>query len=124
MRILSFITFLLGAAVSASAQPAPESDPARMILGAWVNKKDSRNTMVFSSNGKLLEYYDSELLFESSWEFVEECAGERTADGDYGMLRLIDSDGLQECYVVQGLESILTLLRVPEGNLLLFKRVE
>jgi len=27
------------------------------------------------------------------------------------------------CYVVQGLESVLTLLRIPEGNLLIYDRV-
>jgi hypothetical protein len=101
-----------------------QEDPSKKILGTWRSESDQKSHLVFLGDGVLKTLYDGEELYESTWEFVEECNGERSSDKDYGMLKItyVD-DGIYDCYVVQGLESVLTLLRVPEGDLLLFNRV-
>ena len=44
---------------------------------------------------------------------------------DYGILKItaMDDESDYMCYVVQGMESVLTLLCIPEGNLLIYDRV-
>lgn len=63
---------------------------------------------------------------EVEWNIVLQCEGE-TADNeeDFAMLEISRGNNLpSQCYVVQGLNGVLTLLAIPQGRLLIFDRVE
>jgi len=115
--------------VSAQYQPLPiQEDLNQKILGKWVAEADSDILMVYHSDGKLLSYYKGVFHRERKWEFTDVCDRANVRDlqeWDYGILKItaIDDESDYMCYVVQGLESVLTLLRIPEGNLLIYDRV-
>jgi hypothetical protein len=112
--------------VSAQYQPLPiQEDLNQKILGKWVAEADSNILVVYHSDGKLISYYKGVFHRERKWEFTDVCDRAIIEEGDYGILKItaIDDESDYMCYVVQGLESVLTLLRIPEGNLLLYDRV-
>ncbi|MCC5926324.1 MAG: hypothetical protein JJU41_07150 [Bacteroidetes bacterium] len=81
--------------------------------------------MEFLPDQKLKLYYNGVFIAEDKWEFTDVCDRAILEEGDYGILKItaIDDESDYMCYVVQGLESVLTLLRIPEGNLLIYDRV-
>ena len=102
------------------------SDPEEMILGKWQAENDPEFIWEFLENGQHFTYSNNELISERSWQIVDECEGE-TADNEYdfAMLELTRDGNLpSQCYVVQGLNGVLTLLSVPQGRLLIFDRDE
>jgi hypothetical protein len=115
--------------VSAQYHPLPIQEGLNQkILGKWVAEDDSDILMVYHSDGKLLSYYKGVFHRERKWEFTDVCDRANVRDlqeWEYGILKItaIDDESDYMCYVVQGLESVLTLLRIPEGNLLIYDRV-
>lgn len=97
-----------------------------MILGKWVSEEDSEYVWEFLSNGTHHTYTDGQLTRERSWQIVNECEGEIVDNEyDFAMLELNRGSNLpSQCFVVQGLNGVLTLLGLPQGRLLIFDRVE
>lgn len=89
-------------------------DLNQMILGEWINEKDSSFRLAFFDNNTVLEKYESSEDGPYNWKFVNECSGETASEYDFGMLT-IEYENYTQCYVVQGLGSVLTLLRLPQG---------
>jgi hypothetical protein len=100
-----------------------QHDLDQKILGKWTSENDAKSQWIFMPEGVLRPLYDGAILTERHWEFTEECDGAQVLEGDYGLLKITSTSGIYNCYVVQGLESVLTLLRIPEGNLLIYDRV-
>jgi len=101
------------------------NDPEQMILGKWVSEEDSEYVWEFLSNGAHQTYTDGQLTRERSWQIVNECEGE-TVDNEYdfAMLELSRGSNLpSQCFVVQDLNGVLTLLALPQGRLHIFDRV-
>lgn len=97
-----------------------------MILGTWKAENDTGYEWVFLANGEHQRSRNGELIRERSWQIVNECEGE-TADRevDFAMLKIDRGDHMpSQCYVVQGLNGVLTLLSLPQGRLLIFDRAE
>lgn len=100
-------------------------DPEEMILGKWQSEENpgfvwhfyDDSTLVFSDSGHFFQ--------ETEWSIVHECEGE-TADNeeDFAMLEVLYSENDTQCYVVQGLNGVLTLLAIPQSRLLMFDRME
>lgn len=103
--------------------PIHEDDLNQKILGRWISEIDNKSQWVFLPDGVLKPFYDGEEMSERTWEFTHECNGAQVQEDDYGILKIMSFGDFHNCYVVQGLESVLTLLRIPEGNLLIFDRV-
>jgi hypothetical protein len=98
-----------------------DEDLDKMILGEWINEKDSSFRLEFFDNNTVIEKYESSEDGPYKWNFVNECSGETASEYDFGMLT-IEYENYTQCYVVQGLGSVLTLLRLPEGNLMIFDK--
>src|SRR6056297_565747 len=123
MRLFVIILLFSGSFISTNPQ---SSDPEEMILGKWHAENDSTFVWEFYENGQHFTYSGDELIRERSWEIVNECEGE-AADNkeDFAMLEIGRGDSLpSQCYVVQGLNGVLTLLAIPQGRLLIFDRVK
>lgn len=98
-----------------------DEDLDKMILGEWINEKDSSFRLAFFDNNTVIEKYESSEDGPYKWKFVNECSGETASEYDFGMLTIV-YENYTQCYVVQGLGSVLTLLRLPEGNLMIFDK--
>jgi len=123
MRLFVIILLFSGSFISTNP---PSSDPEEMILGKWHAENDSTFVWEFYENGQHFTYSDDELISERAWQIVSECEGE-TAENkeDFAMLEIGRGNNLpSQCYVVQGLNGVLTLLAIPQGRLLIFDRVE
>ena len=126
MNMLSNILFTLILVLGGSTLHFDNIDPQEMILGKWHAESDSTFVWEFYENGQHFTYSEDDLKSERSWEIVNECEGE-TADNeeDFAMLVIGRDNNLpSQCYVVQGLNGVLTLLAIPQGRLLIFDRVE
>ncbi|PKD43307.1 hypothetical protein CWD77_11895 [Rhodohalobacter barkolensis] len=100
------------------------NDPEEMILGKWYAENDSTYIWEFNEGSQHFTYSDDELVSERAWQIVDECEGE-TADNeeDFAMLEISRGQNVpNQCYVVQGLNGVLTLLAIPQGRLLIFDR--
>lgn len=118
-----FVIILLFSVSFISSNPQP-SDPEEMILGKWLAEKESGYKWEFKNDGQHFTYRGGQLIRERSWQIVNECEGE-TADNeeDFAMLEISRGQNLpNQCYVVQGLNGVLTLLAIPQGRLLIFDR--
>lgn len=95
------------------------------ILGKWVAEADSNVILEFLPESKLSSYYNGVIIAEDRWEFTDDCDGAILEEGDYGILKMASMDDASDymCYVVMGMESVLTLLYIPEGNLHIYDRV-
>ena len=101
------------------------NNPEEMILGKWEAEESpgfvwhfyDDNSLVFSDSGQLFQ--------EVEWNIVLQCEGENANnEEDFAMLEVTYSENDTQCYVVQGLNGVLTLLAIPQGRLLIFDRVE
>lgn len=129
-RIILIITLILcgGLAILASAHyqsQTIQTDLNQKILGKWVAEADSNVILEFLPESKLNSYYNGVIIAEDRWEFTDDCDGAILEEGDYGILKMASMDDASDymCYVVMGMESVLTLLYIPGGNLHIYDRV-
>lgn len=105
-----------------------EDELNQKILGRWISEGDPKSQWLFLPEGVLKRFYDGVEMSERKWEFTDVCEGGSIYDlqeWEYGILKItaMDDESDYTCYIVQGMESVLTLLRIPEGNLLIYERV-
>lgn len=129
-RIILIITLILcgGLAILASAHyqsQTIQTDLNQKILGKWVAEADSNVILEFLPESKLNSYYNGVIIAEDRWEFTDDCDGAILEEGDYGILKMASMDDASDYmrYVVMGMESVLTLLYIPGGNLHIYDRV-
>ena len=95
-----------------------------MILGKWEAESNQEFIWQFYDDGSLKFTESGQLFDEVEWQIVNECEGE-TVDNDYdfAMLEIAYNVNDKQCYVIQGLNGVLTLLALPQGRLHIFDRV-
>jgi len=100
------------------------NDPEQMILGKWEAESNQEFIWQFYDDGSLKFTESGQLFDEVEWQIVNECEGE-TVDNDYdfAMLEIAYNVNDKQCYVIQGLNGVLTLLALPQGRLHIFDRV-
>jgi len=100
------------------------NDPEQMILGKWEAESNQDFIWQFYDDGSLKFTESGQLFDEVEWQIVNECEGE-TVDNEYdfAMLEIAYNVNDKQCYVIQGLNGVLTLLALPQGSLHIFDRV-
>ncbi|MCC5914641.1 MAG: hypothetical protein JJU46_09730 [Balneolaceae bacterium] len=124
--IIALLIFCIGSTLSPNTFFDVEiNDPQEMILGKWESEGSPDFIWHFYENSSLYFLDDGQLFEEAEWHIVHQCEGE-TADNeeDFAMLEVLYAENDKQCYVVQGLNGVLTLLSLPQGRLLIFDRAE
>lgn len=98
-------------------------DTEPTIVGEWQSEIDEKSILEFAAENTLTRKYDGEITASGTWVFVNECEGETAHDEDFGMLKISFDSEVAQCYVVQGLNGVLTLLALPQGRLLIYDRL-
>lgn len=126
MKISQIFLFIVISLISSLLSSVElKNDPGELIEGTWESSEDKYFIWEFLEIGVHRSYQNNALISESKWKIVQECEGE-TADNDedFAMLEVIYAENDKQCYVIQGINGVLTLLSVPQGRLLIFDRIE
>lgn len=101
------------------------NDPKEMILGKWEAESNPGFIWRFYEDSSLHFVDDGQLFQEAEWQIVNECEGETAGnEEDFAMLEVLYAENDKQCYVVQSLNGVLTLLSLPQGRLIIFDRIE
>lgn len=110
--------------VSCKAQ-SPQPNIETAIIGTWIAEDDPKVKLVFSSDGKIFDYYDNELTDTFTYSFSHECGTE--SDPKAWFLRTTDQEDLSlECYEVYGADAnnnrTLSMRSMRTGKLFVYTK--
>lgn len=94
---------------------AVETDIDKRLIGTWKNTEDSKYTVVFMPGGRLSEQYESRTASEGTWEISpgkDLFQLKKTIDGEIFLYEIVTVT-----------DSNLTLIYLPRGNTLTFKKM-
>lgn len=108
-----------------SLQDTPNEIMMNKLAGTWRSMDDPNSQLVFSTDFVRQEYYQGELSSQEIVDFTEVCADPQVLASDAKLLQLTGSGGPDDvlCYeIVQNTYDRLTLMYLPRGNFLEYKR--
>jgi hypothetical protein len=120
---LATITIMLSS-YSCKAQVL-QSNVQTEIIGTWIAEDDINVKLVFTSNNKILDYYDNILTDTFSYSISHQCGTE--SDNNAWFLKKTDQeDSSQICYEIYGVndnsDSVLSIRNMTTGKIFLYNK--
>jgi hypothetical protein len=95
------------------------------IIGIWIAEDDLNVKLVFTSDNKILDYYDNELTDTFTFSISHQCGSE--SDNNAWFLKMRDNEDLSErCYEIYGAndngDKILSIRDLVSGKIFLYNK--
>ncbi len=103
--LISAFSLLIIGYVVLSSFTTPEED----IIGTWVSEEDSNWKIKFNDDGTCLWYYTNEITDTYTYTITTttpQCGYEVKTGSEYNYLKLIDTNGGENCYEILGVDSL------------------
>ncbi len=101
LGIISFLTFLF---FLSNCKVNAQIDYSKEIIGIWVSEDDEKWKIEFKPNGERIDYYEDELIDNSSYFITNKC-GEYIRTNNELFLKWIDSDNIEICLLLNNIDT-------------------